>query len=70
LILSSEGIAKSKFHVHGGGEKDTIDKIILHSDVDGDGLGHCNEWVSLIATTQPTTQNNLKQFRWGGIIIG
>jgi hypothetical protein len=23
-----------------------------------------------IATTQPTTQNNLKQFCWGGIIIG
>ena len=23
-----------------------------------------------IATTQPTTQNNFKQFCWGGIIIG
>ena len=23
-----------------------------------------------VATTQPTTQNNLKQFCWGGIIMG
>ena len=28
------------------------------------------EFWSPIATTQPTTQNNLKQFCWGGIIIG
>jgi hypothetical protein len=29
-----------------------------------------NVWIGIIATTQPTTKNNLKQFFWGGIIIG
>ena len=31
--------------------KDTeIDEMILHSDVDGDGLVHCDEWVSLMTS--------------------
>ena len=27
-----------------------IDEMILHSDADGDGLIHCNEWVNLMTS--------------------
>ena len=27
-----------------------IDEMILHSDVDGDGVVHCNEWVNLMTS--------------------
>ena len=27
-----------------------IDEMILHSDGDGDGIVHCNEWVNLMTS--------------------
>ena len=41
-------------------KKSDIDEMIFHSDVDGDGIIHCNEWVNLV---KKNVSQNFKFFK-------